>query len=113
MVALAQFVHHEPLRNRRMQRIYRQLKFFGRQCDFVALWVSVVSQNARETTLIWDTRDDDEKRALSLPYTATMVDNLETRIIGLPSAFENGFSMLIQYAAQRGALWQKGRFLAK
>lgn len=113
MVILARFTHLEPLRNRKMQRVYRQLKFFARQSDFVALWVVVVSQNARETAIIWDTRNDDVKRILPRPYMPTMVDGLESRILNLPSVFEGSFSRLVQYVAERGALWQKGKFLAK
>lgn len=113
MITLARFTHLEPLCNRKMQRVYRQLRFFARQSEFVALWVLVVSQNARETSIIWYTPDDDVKPIFPLPYTPTMVDDIESRILKLSSAFKSGFSRLLRYIAQRGALWQKGKFLAE
>lgn len=112
MLALARFTHLEPLRNRKMQRVYRQLKFCGRKNDFVALWVFVVSQNAAETSLVWNTRDDDGKRTFQVPYTTAVVNSIEKGVLNLPSVFEGGFWMIVQYVAQRGALWKKGRILA-
>lgn len=108
MITVGLFVHREPPRNKKIRRMYRQIRSYAKQSAFIAFWVVLVNENSKETTALWDTLDDDLHPFAHVPFNICTVNDIRRRISStLPSTFEGHFLDVAEYAARRGALWEK------